>query len=178
MNFNISLDCLQKKAPNTCEIWWQYCILKRLFYIFVIFSKHNVECADHQCNFWRRRDVAVYNWWGFLKVFCIYLSFFTAIFCCGRKFLPNSWKLLFLVIFSIFIFVILLFETFFKIVASYLSLFKLINSLTVEVSGILITIAGEEKTSPKYPMKQQPCDYAVMRWSTLWVMNKVGSFKP
>ena len=55
--------------------------------------------------------------------------------------------------FSILIFVILLFETFFKIVASYLSLFKLISSLTVEVSGILITIAGEEKTSPKYPMK-------------------------
>lgn len=89
----------------------------------------------------------------FWRCFCIYLSFFTAIFCCRRKFLPYSWKLLFLVIFSIFIFVILLFETFFKIVASYLSLFKLINSLTVEVSGILITITGEEKTSPKYPMK-------------------------
>lgn len=125
--------------------------LSVFFCIFVIFSKHNVECADHQCNFWRKRDVAVYNWWGFLKVF-LYLPilFYRNIFIF---FQPYSWKLLFLVIFSIFIFVLLLFETFFKIVASYLSLFKLINSLTVEVSGILITIAGEEKTSPKYPMK-------------------------
>ena len=69
VNFNIIWTVYRKKAPNTCEIWWQYCILKRLFCIFVIFSKHNVECTDHQCNFWRKRDVSGYNWWGFLKVF-------------------------------------------------------------------------------------------------------------
>ena len=78
----------------------------------------------------------------FEGVFVFTYPFLPQYFAVGGNSCPTAESYCFLWFFSIFIFVILLFETFFKIVASYLSLFKLINSLTVEVSGILITIAG------------------------------------
>ena len=179
VNFNISLDCLQKKSAE--YMWNLVAILhSKASFLYFLWSLANITLNAQIINavFGEKGTLQFTTGEVFWRCFYIYLSFFTAIFCCKGKFLPHGWKLSFLVIFSIFIFVMLLFETFFKIMASYLSLFKLTNSLTVEVSGILITIAGEEKSSPKYPMKQQPCDYAVIRWSTLWVMNKVGSFKP